>query len=94
MTISANCLYGAQLQKLAIPETRYVDLESQLRGLGHEMMLSHGVASENGISKVAANLILAQQDDALSLFLVTNIIRGVSNMWDDLTWRLPNAYQV
>jgi hypothetical protein len=49
------------------------------------MMLSHGVASENGISKVAAHLILAQQDDTLSLFLVTHIIRGVSNMWDDPT---------
>jgi hypothetical protein len=85
MTISANYLYGAQIQRLAIPETRYVNRESKPRVLGHEMMLSHGVASENGISKVAAHLILAQQDDTLSLFLVTHIIRGVSNMWDDPT---------
>ena len=52
-----------QLQRLAIPETRYVNLESNLRLLGDDMMLSHGVASESGISKFAANLILAQQDD-------------------------------
>jgi hypothetical protein len=44
MNTSADYLYAAQLQKLAIPEKRNVNFESTLRVLGHEVMLSRGVA--------------------------------------------------